>query len=285
MAKSKIRKPHISPALWFIRTAFSLLGPLFPTLMGNWAYRIWFTPVRFKTPAHEMSASNSAKRSTLEINGKPVSILSWGDGPLILFIHGWMGRGTQVAPFLDSLISAGYGVVSFDGPAHGQSTGKKTNILEFTDVVIALDKKSGPFYAAVTHSFGGMIAAYAMSQGVKYEKVVSICPPANMETLIDNFSRSLNITDGPISIMLNKLEKAYGKDLLDNISTINNVENLDNKALIIHDENDEDIPWQSGQSIANAWKGSKFIHTQGLGHRRILRDASVINATIEFIAE
>ena len=136
-----------------------------------------------------MSANKDAKRSILEVNGIPVSVLTWGDAPYVLFIHGWTGRGTQAAPFLDKLISAGYGVISFDGPAHGETPGKQTNILELTDVVIDLDEKFGPFSAAITHSFGGMIAAYAMSLGVNFAKVVSICPPAGMDTLVDRLHK------------------------------------------------------------------------------------------------
>jgi pimeloyl-ACP methyl ester carboxylesterase len=285
MTKTKTKKPHISPVLRMMQLAFTLLGPLLPKLMGNWAYRIWFTTVRFKTPAHEMGANDSAKRSVLEVNGIPVSVLSWGDAPYVLFIHGWTGRGTQTAPFLDGLTSAGYGVISFDGPAHGESPGKQTNILELTDVVVALTKKFGPFHAAITHSFGGMISAYAMRQGVNFEKVVSICPPADMDTIVESFRRSLSIPNGPIRVMMDKLEKEYGEDLWDKISTVNNVKKLDNKALIIHDENDDDVPWQAGQAIANAWKDSKFIRTQGLGHRRILRDAEVVKATVNFIVQ
>lgn len=266
-----------------MRLAFSLLGPVLPRLMGNLAYRLWFTTVRFKTPFHEMDASNSAQRSTLDVNGKPVSVLIWGKAPFVLFIHGWTGRGTQAAPFLEGLLSTGYGVISFDGPAHGESPGKQTNILELTDVVLALNKKYGPFNAAITHSFGGMIAAYAMSLGIKIDKVISICPPAGLDVLIDNFSRSLAIPNGPVQFMLNKLRKTYGEDLSSKISTIDNVKKLSNRGLIIHDENDEDVPWQSGQAIADSWKGAKFIHTHGLGHRRIIRDPDVVRATIEFI--
>lgn len=268
-----------------MRRVFSMLGPIFPALMGRLAYYLWFTTVRFKAPPYEMDANKTASRSILDVNGKPVSVLTWGKAPFVLFIHGWTGRGTQAAPFLDGLLSAGYGVISFDAPAHGESPGKQTNMLEITDVVLALGKKYGPFNATITHSFGGMIAAYAMSLDMKFEKVISICPPADLDVIIENFSRSLRIPNISMQFMLDKLRKNFGEDLSNKISTVNNVKNLDNRALIIHDENDEDVPWQSGREIADNWKGAEFIRTQGLGHRRILRDPDVVKATIEFITE
>ena len=277
------KKTHISPALILIQLAFSKLGPLFPNLMGKWAYRLWFTTARFKTPAHEASANNTAQRTTLNVNNTPVSVLSWGKAPFILFIHGWSGRGSQAAPFLDKLVSAGYGVISFDGPAHGKTPGKQTNILEMADVVLALDNKFGPFEAAITHFFGGMIVAYTMKLGVKFNKVVCICPPDDLQVLIDNFKQTLTIPDSVIKVMLNRLEKNYGNDLAERISTVNNVKRLNNKALIIHDENDDDVPVQSGQVIAKAWADSLYIQTQGLGHRRILRDPDVVKSVTDFI--
>lgn len=285
MTQSKLQKSYVPPALRMMRLAFSTLGPIFPKLMGNWAYRLWFTTVRFKTPSHEIEAGNSAKRSILEVNGTPVSILTWGQGPLILFIHGWSGRGTQVAPFLDDLISNGYCVISFDGPAHGETPGNKTNILEMSKVVLAINEKYGPFQAAITHSFAGMIIAYAMSKGVRLKKVVSISPPDSMDTVTNIIRHSLTIPDRAMKVMQDKAVCYFGSEFSEKISTINNVKNLATKALIIHDQDDEDVPWQSGQAIADAYKNAKFIRTRGLGHRRIIRDPDVIKATVEFIIQ
>ena len=54
-------------------------------------------------------------------------------------------------------------------------------------------------------------------------------------------------------------------------------------ALVIHDEDDADIPWRDGQAVAQAWKNAIFIKTSTLGHRRILRDALIIEMAVDFI--
>ena len=53
--------------------------------------------------------------------------------------------------------------------------------------------------------------------------------------------------------------------------------------MVIHDENDRDVPWQEGAALANAWPGAQFVRTSGLGHRRILRDPDVIARVTAFI--
>jgi pimeloyl-ACP methyl ester carboxylesterase len=56
------------------------------------------------------------------------------------------------------------------------------------------------------------------------------------------------------------------------------------KVLVVHDEGDEIIPFAEGQQIAAAWPGAVLHATRGLGHNRILRDAAVVQAAVEFIA-
>jgi pimeloyl-ACP methyl ester carboxylesterase len=53
--------------------------------------------------------------------------------------------------------------------------------------------------------------------------------------------------------------------------------------LVVHDRGDRDVPFESGETLHAAWRGSSLKETAGLGHRRILRDASVLKDTIAFI--
>jgi hypothetical protein len=52
--------------------------------------------------------------------------------------------------------------------------------------------------------------------------------------------------------------------------------------LVVHDENDREVPIASGELVASAWPGAVLERTRGLGHRRILRDRRVIERVAEF---
>lgn len=54
--------------------------------------------------------------------------------------------------------------------------------------------------------------------------------------------------------------------------------------LVIHDRGDAEIPWQDGRVIAQAWRGAETLMTDGLGHRRVLRDPDVVAAAVAFVA-
>ena len=271
-----------------MRFMYNSAGRAFPGYFGKLAYQQWFTTARFKTPAYELPALDAAEKKTLDVNGLAIAVYIWQDKAVetrstVLFIHGWTGRGTQIANYIKPLNSIGYRVISFDGPAHGNTPGKQTSVLEFTDVVIALDRQFGPFDAAITHSFGGMVLAYAMSLGLKVDRIACICPPKNFQVLIDNFQRILTLPDSVMKVMLRKIYASHGQILRDAVDTSNNVKNFSSAGLIIHDEDDIEISWHSGEEIAQAWPGSRFIKTSGLGHRRIIHDKAVIKHIVDFL--
>jgi len=244
--------------------------------------------VRFKTPPFELLALESATQESIIVNGIPVAVYVWQHNTVapdktLLFIHGWTGRGSQVANYLKKLNAIGYRVISFDGIAHGKTPGTQTSAFEMTDVVLALKDHYGKFDAAITHSFGGMILAYAMSLGLKIDYAVMICPPTGFPVILKNFQRILDLPDSVMQAVIRKSFATHGQNIRDAINTINNVKNLSCKGLVIHDEDDIDISWHSGEEIANAWPDAQFIKTCGLGHRRIIHDEQVIQHIVNFL--
>ena len=292
MKNTRTRKTsaRIPFALRVLRFVYNTAGRVFPVYFGNRAYELWFTTTRFKTPAREQPAMEAAQQESIQVNGLPIVVYSWWHEETtpektLLFIHGWTGRGSQISPYIKRLNELGYRVISFDAPAHGRSPGKQTSALEITDVVLALGKEYGGFDAAITHSFGGMILAYAMALGVRVDRAAMICPPNNFQIILDNFQRILALPDSVMQAVVRKSFATHGQNIRDAINTTNNVKNLACKGLVIHDEDDLDISWHSSEEIADAWPGAKFIKTKGLGHRRIIRDNNVVDHIIEFMAE
>ena len=267
-----------------IRLAFSILGPVFPRLMGRRAFDLWFRTRRFPESAAGKRFAREAQRETLMVEDLPVAVYTLGEGPVVLFVHGWSGRGSQVAAFARPLVAAGYRVMAVDAPGHGDTPGDRTNILECTAVLHAFARNYGDVYAAITHSFGGMVLAYAMSNGMHIDRVVCISAPAHVDYLLDGFAQTLAIPDKVIEDVQRRMDERFDEGFWETISTVVNVRDLDVPALVIHDRDDHNVPWQQGKIIANAWPGARFMQTAGLGHGRILRDAGVVKAAVDFIS-
>ena len=284
-ASSKTTKVRPEPMiLKLIRLAFQVGGRLAPPIAGRIAYKLWLTPTRHKTPSSEKEALDTADIKHIEINDNSIATFSWGkSGPTVLLVHGWSGRGTQMGSFVQPLINAGYRVLSFDAPAHGISSGKQTNLYQVADTLVALQHHFGSFDAVISHSFGGPCAATAIQRGLEIKRLVSISPPANTLGLIEKFISILRIPAKAGSHLTQRFESNFGKTIWHDVSMINTVKQLKISGLLIHDTDDVDIPWQEGHAIANAWDKAQFIKTSGLGHRRILRDAAVIESAVNFI--
>lgn len=266
-----------------MRLLFAWLGPVLPGLLGRWAYRLWFRTRRFPESAAGRRACARARRGTLPVNGLPVAVYAWGDGPVVLFVHGWSGRGSQVAAFIEPLTAAGYRVVSLDAPGHGNTPGDRTTLFECADALQVVAAAYGPVHAAVSHSFGGMVLAYAMCHGMAVGRVVMISPPADLDYLLDSFAHLLAMPAGVRAVLRGKLEQRFDDSLAERVSTERNVRTLPMPALVLHDEDDASIPWRQGQRVATAWAGARFVKTRGLGHSRILRDPQTLATVVDFI--
>lgn len=284
MANAVKKARPVPLILRLIRLGFRLGGTLAPKLAGRVAYNMWFTPTRFPTPASEQEALHSADIAFRNINGLNIATYSWGQsGPVVLLVHGWSGRGTQLGAFAQPLVDSGYRVLSFDCPAHGNSSGKQTTLYEIADVMLALDDVYGPFESVITHSFGGPCMAVAIQRGLNTASVVSLSPPARIAGLVRTFAHTLSIPEKAEKDFIGRFEQNFGKNVLQETSMETNVRDLDMPGLVIHDEDDADVDWHEGQAVAQAWKNAGFIKTSMLGHRRILRDAQTIQTAVDFI--
>ena len=295
MAAARHRKEHLhggrsaqrkrALALRLLRFLFASLGRIAPALLGRWAYHLWFRTRRFPESAAGRRVAGQAGRETLRVDGLPVAIYRWGAGPVVLFVHGWSGRGSQAAAFVEPLLRAGFQVLAVDAPGHGETPGDSANILECAAVLRAVEQGYGPLYGAITHSFGGMVLAYTLQHGLRVERVVSLSAPATVEFLIDGFAQTLGMPPAVVENLRRRMQQRFDNNFWGRISTVNNVRNLTVPALVIHDADDASVPWQQGQMIAAAWPGARFMKTQGLGHGRILRDHAVVEAAVAFISQ
>lgn len=283
--KTNTTSGSIPLALRILQLSFRYLGPVFPRFFSRRAYQIWFTPPRFTPPVNEQQVLTTARSSTIEVNDSSVKLYHWGEGPTVLFIHGWSGRGTQAVHFIDKICTRGYSVLSFDAPAHGASPGNQTDIFKITNAVTAIHKAHGDFHAAITHSFGGMILPFAMTQGVRVGRIAMVCPVGSVTSLLRNFQRQLCMPERVLQLMKEQLYHDYQKDLDQRLLTTSNVSSLSIPGLVLHDEDDIEMLWQDGKGIADAWPNARFVLTHGLGHRRILRDADTVSTIIDFVTQ
>jgi pimeloyl-ACP methyl ester carboxylesterase len=227
---------------------------------------------------------------TLDCHGRQLAAWSWGDGPTVLLHHGWNGRGAQLGAFVTPLLDAGFSVVTYDAPAHGQSSGRFTNGVELARTITQVSRQMNGLHAIVAHSLGCIATAYALRQPLPVGRIVFLSPPADMLTYTQLFADTVGLSDQVYSLMCEHFAQTLSMDWDEfNAERLAVADRRDGRdqtpLLVVHDRLDGQVPWQHGQRYHQAWQGSQLHLTRRLGHQRILRDREVVQKVVDFLVD
>ncbi|MFD6136907.1 serine aminopeptidase domain-containing protein, partial [Isoptericola sp. NPDC060257] len=138
-----------------VSTGLRALSAVAPPLAVRVAARaFWHVGAPADVRPSDRAVHERARRGAVLVDGERVVTYRWGDppAPTVLLVHGWKSRASRFAGLVTSLEAAGLGVVSFDGVAHGASSGRRMSALEHMAAIRAVHDAEGPFNAVVGHS-------------------------------------------------------------------------------------------------------------------------------------
>ncbi len=282
-AQIKRRKPPL--VLRWLRFSFRVQSLVSSRWAGWHLFKLWFTSPKHPEPKREQHWREDAQFISIPHLYGPIATYKWGNSQnTILLLHGWSGRGPQMGAFVAPLLERGYQVIAFDAPGHGRTPGTTSSVFKMSDALHAVIKEVGPINAVIAHSFGCILLAYALKHtDFKTDKAICISSPTTPLFLVDRFCSFMRINDKVKQHFMRYTEAKFNNDVWDKLSADKNVQGMSLPALIIHDEDDHDVPCQLGQQLAEAWPDSHLHLTKGLGHRRILRNKHVIQAVTDFL--
>ena len=192
-------------------------------------------------------------------------------------MHGWEGRATQWGPLAQLLVRAGFEVIAIDAPGHGRSPGSRANMGAFANALLDADEQFGPFAAVIGHSMGAAAATIALNRGLRAQRAVLIAGPARLDVVVNAFARHVGLSSEAKSSFDHQLEAIVGQPAAE-LGTAELVGAMRIPALIIHSRDDREIPFADAETIARAWPHGHLLPVDGVGHRRILRNESVLEA-------
>ena len=271
-----------------LRTVFAVLGAVSPRTAGRIALRLFCTPQRHHRPHWEKQIAD--RGDTLRL-GSNLAAHSWppssqGDvgarRGTVLLVHGWEGRGTQLGGFVHPLVAAGFRVIALDSPAHGESSGTRTDLIETTEAVRKVGRHLGPLAGVLAHSFGGAVITLALERGLDAAAVVLIAAPSSVEDVIGRFGELAGVSGASMRAFREGIERQTGVRVED-VEIFERVAQLHVPALIVHDRDDREVPFHDAERLAARWPGATLLATSGLGHRRVLRDDEVIRRAVAFV--
>ena len=279
------RRPGLRVSV--LRHAVRVVSALAPAIAARWIYYLWFKTYRHATPPREHDWIRNAQRRYIDTPQGRLSALTWGSpsAKRVLLVHGWNGRASQMGAFAQPLLQAGFTVTAMDLPGHGESSGNNSNLFAGAHAVHAAQQAWGPFDAVVGHSFGAAVNLLAMFQGLHTDCAVSISQPPNIRWLLEFYCRFVGVPARVETRVMGLIEKRFGHDVWRLLRVEELVKSVAIKALVVHDKNDTEVPFEQGQFIAAAWPGADFFATKGLGHYRVLRAPDVVQVAVRFIRD
>ena len=254
-------------------------------LATKFAAKIFGTPLKFNAPERELMMRESAKKELFDIPSinKKVMIYTYGySKKKVLLAHGWAGRGTQLFQLADKILENKMMVISFDAPAHGLSSGKTTSMTEFIETIQQVNKKYGPFDAAIGHSFGGMALLNSVASGLNINKLVTIGADNSIPQIFKYFVNKIGLKPVIARNLELFFEKKY-KAKIDCYTSEKAAKKVLIPTLIVHDSEDKFVPVRSAISIRQNLKNGELLITNGLGHHKIFKDPYIIQRIIDFI--
>jgi pimeloyl-ACP methyl ester carboxylesterase len=200
-------------------------------------------------------------------------------GPVALLVHGWGGHARQMLQLADTLAQQGYRPVLLEMPAHGRSRGSWSNLPQFAraiDYAIGRLQQEGHRVGLLAgHSLGANAAAYAMSRGLAVDKLVLLAPPASPRAYTRYFAQVFGLSEATRAAMQRRIEASEGV-LMQHFDARAVAPRITVPTLVVHDRDDRINAFADGRAYAHAIQGAQLVATEGLGHRRLLKEPGVL---------
>lgn len=279
-----------------IRMGFRVLRVISRKLAAKLVARLFVKPRRHPLPERERAALARGVRSTARCGERDVAVWTFDALDVLegqaaprgtaILIHGWEGRGGQLGPWVEPLQRAGYRVVTFDHIGHGESDGVRCSLPRMRETLRCVAKavlREGEEPAAVVaHSMGTFAATLLLAEGWRETRVVYLSPPDDLMVYFARYLQLVTGSDDLLPDVVRHMEERVG-ERADGFEFRNLVERLTQPLHVIHSLDDLDVPIEAGRFVAAHWPGATLREVDGLGHRRIVRDAEVVADGVAFL--
>lgn len=258
------------------------LGRVHPRLARRALERLWFTPwvhPAALAPVHDLP-EDAAAWSLATADGRLHGYVA-GAGPTVVLVHGWAGRGADWRHLAADLAAAGRRVVVPDLPAHGTTAGRRTDLFELGRAMTAVLDHERPV-AVVTHSMGFPSVMVAIEGGAHVpSRLVALAPGRRIAHALAGFAHRARLRPALVAELRRGIEAAFGSDVWEVLDVDRVLPGLDVDGLVIHDRDDDEVPLDDALAVSTQWRGARLVTTDGLGHRRIVRDEQVRRLVVE----
>ena len=211
---------------------------------------------------------------------------SWGEGPIVILVHGWGGCGAHMGGMATQIARKGFQAIAIDITAHGSSSGKRISFRMFSQDLAALVRSlDQSIYAYVGHSAGGlcMMAAREL-EGLHAKKYVCISAPKTAYPPIKLIIKKLGVSESVIhryKVFLANQFNCQWEDITQRAFASDSQAEL----LLIYDAADRFVNHTDGDQIKLFWPTATLVKTQGNKHAKQISSPEIQEKVVGFLVE
>ncbi|MFB9055781.1 alpha/beta fold hydrolase [Mariniflexile ostreae] len=246
------------------------------------ALKLFSVPRKGQITPEQSLFLKSGSTEVLFYKNNSIMTYRWaGHKSTVLLVHGWESNAGRWMDIILGLQKKGFNIIALDAPAHGKSGSKIFNVALYATYIKVVSQHFNP-HIIIAHSMGGMASVFSIWQHhiKNIKKLVLLGAPCHYTDVVARYIKMM----GYNKRIATELDKTITKCLgfpPEAFSTSKNLKNNRTQGLVIHDKNDDSIPFPDALLIKKSLKNSTLIVTRGLGHS--LQDESVSLQIQEFI--
>jgi pimeloyl-ACP methyl ester carboxylesterase len=288
--------PGVSPRLrGRLRRFFALATRISPRLAARLALELFLRPPRRRMDAEDAPVVARAARRSLVLGRGRIHALEWTprqDGgtpvprPAVLLLHGWGSHAARFGSFVEPMLAAGWRVIALDAPAHGESTGRRSDLGQFRDALAAALDELAPVRGIVAHSLGAAAAVWLLADEPHRDvrSLVVVGMPRDVGYMMESFMLVLDLRDDVRELLRRRFVARFGT-APEGFSAHALAARLRVPTLVVHDEDDDVAPLEHASHFALGLGRGRLSITRGLNHSGPLRDATTIANIVAFVDE
>ncbi len=267
---------------YFAGFYINVVNILAPRIGGKQGFFLFCIPFKAKLNDKQQAYLNTGSPSELQVDDIAIMTYRWGNGAQkILFVHGWQSNSYRWKKYIDKIDKQRFTVYAFDAPGHGNSGSLFGNIPLYEKSIRKLEELIGPFDVFVGHSLGSFACFYYLYLDYNsVRKFISLAPPYAIKDYFYFYKSQLKLSDRTMN-SLTAYFKEYAGHEVEYYTLERFGPEITAKTLLIHDENDQETPYNSSLKLLEHAKHAGLFTTKGLGHK--LRGEEVVDKVMKFI--
>lgn len=208
-----------------------------------------------------------------------------GSGPLVILVHGYSGRGVQMAKLAKEISTKGFQCVFFDAGGHGTSSEEKIGFHTFMNDTRDLAKHlDSQIHTLVGHSAGALAmmrarSIFNISAGRYCVISAPFFPYVPLNVMRDTGAPSHSL-DYVKAILSDQFQMSWSSLVAGECFTAEQGKPL----LCIYDVSDKKVRHTDADALGEVWPEAKIVKTKSYGHNRILQAEETLEAVLQFVA-